>query len=620
MHQRTRPVVAPRSLRPSLDMVERRRRELIDGGDERAHPLLPLLRVGAALVLFGAFGSTTIGLGIIVDAGIRASATPAYAALDATRMKHATMHVRRIPMKPSSSSVAHRAAAAGVGRDRRIMPARASRHGANAGRQSGDPAAAPAPEPSASTTQGPALVATPWRLTADGEWSAIVSLTPPGDDPAKSSATFTSDRGDVLPLDGHAEGAPGVIITVDAGGSPVDVDADTAPPDGPSVSLALPPPPSDPASFAAVAQPVGPYLIDVGWMPLAGTGVTQFKIYRKKAGAARGTLVADVSPGGASWHDGSAQPSTTYEYTVVAQTSDGARSAMTGAVTTPAVLPSTDIGAISGKGMFLYFVPDPSDPNGFPIYDPDAVVAKAKTAGITHIELRMARGTFIEAATPDARAWLDRFIDKAVSAGITLIAWQVPRRASTDDAAAAVSIAEYRTPEGYGFSALALDIEDGDNYMGEGEAAKQRMVDQIEMVRQAVGPEYLVVATVMSPKLTHWTNQRYPYDRIAPYATVMQPMEYWHHYYSSTGHEYSQDEVTSACADSVSMTQALAGRDVPVDVAGQSDDLGTTGAPSGDEIGWCLTGSKSAGAVGQTFFDWRGTGDDAWSAIAGFDW
>ena len=98
-------------------------------------------------------------------------------------------------------------------------------------------------------------------------------------------------------------------------------------------------------------------------------------------------------------------------------------------------------------------------------------------------------------------------------------------------------------------------------------------------------------------------------------------MEYWHHFYSSAHHAYTQDEVTAACADSVSLTRQVTGRDdIPINVAGQSDDLGTTGPPSPDEIAWCLQGSKNAGAIGQTFFDWRGTNDDNWSAIAGFAW
>lgn len=271
--------------------------------------------------------------------------------------------------------------------------------------------------------------------------------------------------------------------------------------------------------------------------------------------------------------------------------------------------------------MFLYFSPDTSDAEGYNTFDPPAIVAKAKAGGITHIELRMARGTFFEGGNDAARAWLDQLIDDAAAAGISVLAWQVPRRPASDDVAEAVAVARYRTAAGNGPAGLALDIEDGDNYMGSpGEAAKQRMVDDIEMVREAVGPDYLIVATIMSPKLTHWTNARYPYARIAPFASVLQPMEYWHHFYAGSHHDYTQDEVTSACADTVALTQSVAGRALPVSIAGQSDDLGSTGAPSPDEIGWCLLASKSAGALGETFFDWRGTGDDDWSAIARFSW
>jgi hypothetical protein len=445
---------------------------------------------------------------------------------------------------------------------------------------------------------------------------------PQGTDPAKAGISFSSDTADVLPLDARADGAPGAIVTIASGASAVDISAYSAlPPPYANATLELAPPLPDGSPFSAIAAAVGPHLIDVGWTQVgAEARATQFKIYRRRADAVSGELVGVVSPSGRTWHDTTVSASTTYAYTVIATESNGSASASTDVVSTPPAMQSSSIAAISGKGMFLYFVPDAADPNSYAKYDPDTVIARARAAGISHIEVRMARGTFFEGATSDARAWLDSFIDKATAAGITLIAWQVPRRATTDDAAQAVAIAQYRTAAGNGFSGLSLDIEDGENYMGLGADAKERMVDQIQMVRAAVGPAYLLVATVMSPKLTHWTNQRYPYARIAPYASVLQPMEYWHHFSSSSHHDYTQDEVTSACADSVSLTRDLAGRDVPINVAGQSDDLGTTGPPSSDEIGWCLTGSKAAGAVGQTFFDWRGTGDDAWAAIAGFQW
>jgi len=424
----------------------------------------------------------------------------------------------------------------------------------------------------------------------------------------------------VLPLDPNATGAPGAIVTV-AEGTSFTVAAATDDSTLGRQTLTLASPLNSLSTFTAAAQPIGAHMVVVGWMHLPSDGVTQYKVYRRKAGASHGSLLATVSPLGRSWRDDDAAPDTAYDYTVIASTTTaGALHASTGFVTTGGSLPSTSLSAISGKGMFLYFTPDAAGENSYLKYDPATVVARAQASGISHIEVRMARGTFLEAATPASRAWLDALIDRASAAGIRLIAWQVPRRSTTADAAAAVAAAEYATASGNRFSGLSLDIEDGDNYMGNGEVAKQRMVDQIALVREAVGPTYLLVATVMSPALTHWTNARYPFSGIATYASVMQPMEYWHHFYSSTHHSYTQDEVSGACADSVSLTRQQAGRAIPINVAGQSDDLGTTGRPSPDEIAWCLAAAKGAGAIGQTFFDWRGTGEDGWSAIAGFAW
>ena len=444
---------------------------------------------------------------------------------------------------------------------------------------------------------------------------------PAGVDVHKASIAFSSPDADVLPLDVNAPQAPGAIVTVGAADHPVNIVAAASDPAIGRQALQIPPPNGNRSAFSAVAAPIGPHLVDVGWTPLdPSAGVLQYKIYRRPAGAAAGSLVGAISPSGHTWHDASVSPSAAYSYTVVATLGSASLRASSGFVTTPAAMQAASTDAISGKGMFLYFVPNEAESNGYDKYDPDAVIARAKAAGISHIEVRMARGTFVEAANPGARAWLDALIDKSAAAGIKLIAWQVPRRASSADVATAIDAARYQTAAGNGFAGLALDIEDGENYMGFGQEAREAMVDEIQTARQAVGPDYLVVATVMSPALTHWTNARYPFARIAPYASVLQPMEYWHHFYSSSHHAYTQDEVAAACADSVSLTRKVAGRDIPINVAGQSDDLGTTGPPSPEEIGWCLSASKGAGAIGQTFFDWRGTGEDDWSAIAGFAW
>ncbi len=248
------------------------------------------------------------------------------------------------------------------------------------------------------------------------------------------------------------------------------------------------------------------------------------------------------------------------------------------------------------------------------------MIATAQRAGIHVIELRMARGSSAMAQTDSARLWLNRLIDAAARNDISLIAWTVPRRPTTVDLAQTVGAASYRTPAGNGFVGLALDLETGDRYMGDNPRARSAMVQYIRAVRAATGPHYLIVATVVSPEMGNHTNRDYPYAKIAAYADVLQPMAYWHYFEETSHHEYARREVAGAAAAAVARTRALAGRDIPVDVAGQSVALQGTGAPSGREILWSLRGAKSAGGIGETFFDWAGTGPDAWAAIQAFDW
>ena len=474
------------------------------------------------------------------------------------------------------------------------------------------------------SNQGFSIEAQPWRLTADGVWvakvvAAYVDAAGANRPNLKASVSFSASSAEVVELDPWTEQTPSAAI-ISRDGQNVTVTATSLEPAAGSAVLPLSPPPNDASSFASVSQSVGPHLVAIGWSPLnPALGVREYQVYRRASGADHDTLIAVVSPGGHSWRDAHVAPASVYEYSVIAQLSDGAISARAASVVTPSGMPGTTLSALSGKGMFLFFSPDANDANSYAQFDPGYIIAHASRAGISEIELRVSRGTFFEAASPESNAWLDRLIDAASEGGIKLIAWAVPRRNTVEDVAESVTMARYRTPAGNGFAGLALDLETGDNYMGFGEAAAARMADYMEMTRAAVGPDYLLVATVMSPRLTGWSNDQYPYSRIARYASAMQPMEYWHHYFRGS-HDYAEAAVSGACADAVSLTRALAGRDVPVNVAGQSSDLGSTGAPAPDELSSCLGGAKAAGAVGETFFSWQGTAADQWAAIEAYRW
>jgi len=451
----------------------------------------------------------------------------------------------------------------------------------------------------------------PWALTPDGTWTAVIHA------PAMRSADFTASTGQIIALERSA--LDGEAATVTIGWSrPVVATTSSA---GGTSSQTLAAPDDGTAAFAATARAVGPHLVNIGWTPLAASAaVADYKVYRSSREGDDMQLVAELPAIKHSWHDVQVGPESGYRYDVVAETATGSVDANTETVTTPGELPVAPASVLAGKGMFLYFSSIDGDVRFFRRYDPEAVIAEAQKANIRVIELRMARGSCAMAQTSQAHIWLNRLVDAAARANISLIAWTVPRRVTTQDVAQTIAAAAYMTPAGNGFSGLALDLETGDHYMGSGPKATASLVQYIKTVRSAVGPRYLIVATVASPGIGNHTNQDYPYAKIAAYADVLQPMEYWHYFYEAAHHEYVRREVAGAAAKAVARTRELAGRDIPVNVAGQSVDLEGTGAPSGREIMWSLFGAKSAGGIGETFFDWAGTRPDAWAAIQAFDW
>ncbi len=451
-----------------------------------------------------------------------------------------------------------------------------------------------------------------WSLSPDGTWTTLVHA-PAG----MRNVSFTASTGQIIALERSAVDSEAATVTI-GWSRPVAVNISS---DAGSATKTLPAPDDGPAAFAATARAVGPHLVNVGWTPLAqNAGVVDYKVYRSAGDGDEAQVVAQVAAIKHSWRDLAAAPSSSYRYDVVAETVTGAIDANTQAVSTPDEMPAAPASVLAGKGMFLYFSSLDYDPRSFRHYHPEAVIAEAQKAGIHVIELRMARGSCPMAQTDESRAWLNRIIDAAARANISLIAWTVPRRVTTQDVAQTIEAAAYKTPAGNGFVGLALDLETGDRYMGDGRKASASLVQYIKAVRAAAGPHYLIVATVASPHMGNHTNEDYPYAKIAAYADVLQPMEYWHYFDETSHHEYARGEVTGASAAAVARTRELAGRDIPVNVAGQSVDLQGTGAPSGREIMWSLNGAKSAGGIGETFFDWAGTRPDAWAAIQAFDW
>jgi hypothetical protein len=355
-----------------------------------------------------------------------------------------------------------------------------------------------------------------------------------------------------------------------------------------------------------VAEALGPHAIQLGWFP--GTNDGTIRVVRRSSDHAN----LDVLTTSSSLRDGTVEPGRAYRYEV----SLGGRARVVLRVSTPAEPPFASFDRFGGKAMWLSFSPSPFDAHAYARLDPNAIVARARASGIRAIELRVAYGPFSQ-ITPEDRATIDASIDAATSNGIAVLAWTVPRSTAFEDLATAVRMARYRTARGAHFAGLAVDLERGDDYLGNGAAGYAALGAYLGGIRAALGPRYPLVATVEDPFLEHLTGTDYPYRAIARDASVLQPMAYWR---MLSKRAVTPAAVRAALRGSYAATLREAGRNVPIDIGGQTAAEGPRGAPPAGEIDASIDESRRLGALGITFFDWTATSDAQWRAIARREW
>jgi hypothetical protein len=282
----------------------------------------------------------------------------------------------------------------------------------------------------------------------------------------------------------------------------------------------------------------------------------------------------------------------------------------------PTELPSASTKAVAGKGMWLTFSPDTRDDDAYSVLNPKAIVDRAVGAGVSYIELRTAYGAYWE-ITPQAQPVIDDLIDRAAERGIGIIGWTVPRSTTFDDLAVSVATAAYATRRGNHFSGLAIDLERGESFMGDGLRGYAALVDYPRLLRAAVGSRYPLIATIEDPYIEHLTNKQYPYAAIASEVDVLQPMVYWS---ALSNARLAPAAVRSAIARAFNTTLREARHRIDINIGGQTTPLGASGAPLPEEITASLEASRKLGALGETFFAWNGTLDGQWEAIARYRW
>jgi hypothetical protein len=234
-----------------------------------------------------------------------------------------------------------------------------------------------------------------------------------------------------------------------------------------------------------------------------------------------------------------------------------------------------------------------------------------------YVELRTAYGAHW-LIPPSAKPTIDAIVDGLAAHGIVPMGWTVPREVTFEDLATSMRTIHYRTARGTPLRGIAIDLERGDDFLGADPHGLAALWMYEHYLREAVGPHYLIVATVEDPSFEHLDNTKYPFREIARDADVLQPMAYWR--MMARHVTISPDTVREMLQRSYTTLLAQAGRTMPVSIGGQTTADGRNGYPPADEITASLEASKAAGAIGECFFDWDGTQSYQWNAIGAFQW
>jgi len=478
------------------------------------------------------------------------------------------------------------------------------------------PAPVPSPSPTPLYVGNPAasmrLEQRPLGFDPDGNarWLVIVGFTDSNGNPTRimknSDLDYTQSRGDLQWQTRMRYGSPSAIVkTTDEGpiGMTVKANAPQLPPAMATTDTRTWPGPR------TAAKALGPYMVQIGWFPRETRSTVRIVRVNLETNVSSTFLVAAPS---STYRDTSVQPDHRYRYTI----RRGGKSVTLAELRTLPEPPATTVSAASGKASWLFFSTNPYDDNYYAKINPSAIIDQAVRAGLHYVELRTAYGEYWQ-ITPEARPTMDEIIDGLAQHGIGVVGWTVPREPTFDDLAASVNTVYYRTAHGTGFTALAIDAERGEEYMGDCPRGCLGLAQYMKLLRAAVGPHYTVVATVEDPYLEHLTEKDYPYREIAQYSDVLQPMSYWR---MMSRHSTNVAEVKELLRGSYTKLLSEAQRNLPVSIGGQTSAEGPFGHPPADEIYGSLEASKELGAIGEAFFDWDGTQPDQWEAISRYRW
>ena len=349
---------------------------------------------------------------------------------------------------------------------------------------------------------------------------------------------------------------------------------------------------------------IGPHLVQMGFYPRVMTGAIRIERADVRGGF---RWLASLSAPRSTFRDTSVAPGEQVRYRVrVAE-----RPVQIVSVRIPLAGAPGSVATVRGSGAWLAFSGSARDDDSYTQVDPERTIDMAAQIGLHYLMVRLTYGEFWQ-ITPEAKSTIDRLIDRAAEKHVALLAWTVPREASAEDVAANVSALLYRTAAGNGMRGLAVDLERGEEFLGSGRPGFTALAAYLGLLRAAVGPSALIVATVEDPYLEKLDNRVFPYRAIAQSADVLQPMTYWRMLRRSS----TQAQMRDAIVGSIRILRAQAGRGLPISLGGQTVALSPSGGPPPAELAASMRVAHQAGAIGVAFYAWRGTTAAQWDAIA----
>ena len=257
------------------------------------------------------------------------------------------------------------------------------------------------------------------------------------------------------------------------------------------------------------------------------------------------------------------------------------------------VLPGEGRGALPiGKGMWIW-LHDRAEGG-----DPNAIVARAKTWGFTHIYVRT--GTLKEGFI--GGPFLDRLLPVAHANGIRVYGWDFPyMNHPGQDVERALAAIRHTTPDGHRIDGFAPDIETS----AEGTNENPEFIRAYtQWLRDNVGADYPLIAVIPNPT-AYRIASGYPFADIVRHFDAIAPMVYW-----------MNREPGSDVAHAMTY---LAQFNKPVFPIGQAYDGGIDGGPAGIPNRGALIRfmqvADEMGAASVSFWSWQHASPEAWDAI-----